>query len=99
METADRIVVVVVVVVLSVRLRVWVLEELKESLVVGFDFGEVEVRGKRVKQEDEDEDETMALAVVGGDIGLVWFGLNQILMQENEYISEEDIVECDEEIY
>ena len=47
METADRIVVVVV--VLSVRLRVWVLEELKESLVVGFDFGEVEVRGKRVK--------------------------------------------------
>ena len=29
---------------------------------------------------DEDEDETMALAVVGGDIGLVWFGLNQILM-------------------
>ena len=46
METADRIVVVVV---LSVRLRVWVLEELKESLVVGFDFGEVEVRGKRVK--------------------------------------------------
>ena len=45
METADRIVVVV----LSVRLRVWVLEELKESLVVGFDFGEVEVRGKRVK--------------------------------------------------
>ena len=48
METADRIVVVVVV-VLSVRLRVWDLEELKESLVVGFDFGEVEVRGKRVK--------------------------------------------------
>ena len=48
METADRIVVVVVV-VLSVRLRVWVLEKLKESLVVGFDFGEVEVRGKRVK--------------------------------------------------
>ena len=48
METADRIAVVVVV-VLSVRLRVWVLEELKESLVVGFDFGEVEVRGKRVK--------------------------------------------------
>ena len=47
METADRIVVVVV--VLSVRLRVWDLEELKESLVVGFDFGEVEVRGKRVK--------------------------------------------------
>ena len=47
METADRIVVVVV--VLSVRLRVWVLEKLKESLVVGFDFGEVEVRGKRVK--------------------------------------------------
>ena len=46
METADRIVVVVV---LSVRLRVWVLEKLKESLVVGFDFGEVEVRGKRVK--------------------------------------------------
>ena len=46
METADRIVVVVV---LSVRLRVWDLEELKESLVVGFDFGEVEVRGKRVK--------------------------------------------------
>ena len=40
---------------------------------------------------DEDEDETMALAVVGGDIGLVWFGLNQILMWENEYISEEDI--------
>ena len=49
METADRIVVVVVVVVLSVRLRVWVLEKLKESLVEGFDFGEVEVRGKRVK--------------------------------------------------
>ena len=48
METADRIVVVVVV-VLSVRLRVWVLEKLKESLVVGFDFGEVEVRGKRVE--------------------------------------------------
>ena len=48
METADRIVVVVVV-VLSVRLRVWDLEELKESLVVGFVFGEVEVRGKRVK--------------------------------------------------
>ena len=48
METADRIVVVVVV-VLSVRLRVWDLEELKESLVEGFDFGEVEVRGKRVK--------------------------------------------------
>ena len=48
METADRIVVVVVV-ILSVRLRVWDLEELKESLVVGFDFGEVEVRGKRVK--------------------------------------------------
>ena len=47
METADRIVVVVV--VLSVRLRVWVLEKLKESLVVGFVFGEVEVRGKRVK--------------------------------------------------
>ena len=44
MESADRIVVV-----LSVRLRVWVLEKLKESLVVGFDFGEVEVRGKRVK--------------------------------------------------
>ena len=44
-ETADRIVVVV----LRVRLRVWVLEKLKESLVVGFDFGEVEVRGKRVK--------------------------------------------------
>lgn len=50
METADRIVVVVVVVVFeSVRLRGWVLEKLKESLVVGFDFGEVEVRGKRVK--------------------------------------------------
>lgn len=50
METADRIVVVVVVIVFeSVRLRGWVLEKLKESLVVGFDFGEVEVRGKRVK--------------------------------------------------
>lgn len=46
METADRIVVVVFE---SVRLRGWVLEKLKESLVVGFDFGEVEVRGKRVK--------------------------------------------------
>lgn len=50
METADRIVVVVVVVVFeSVRLRGWVLEKLKESLVVGFDFGEVEVRGNSVK--------------------------------------------------
>ena len=47
METADRIIVIVV--VLRVRLQVWVLEKLKESLVVGFDFGEVEVRGKRVK--------------------------------------------------
>ena len=42
----DRIVVVVV---LRVRLRVWVLEKLKESFVVGFVLGEVEVRGKRVK--------------------------------------------------
>lgn len=48
METADRIVVVVVVFE-SVRLRGCVLEKLKESLVVGFDFGEVEVRGKSVK--------------------------------------------------
>ena len=42
----DRIVVVVV---LRVRLRVWVLEKLKESFVVGFVLDEVEVRGKRVK--------------------------------------------------
>ena len=42
----DRIVVVVV---LRVRLRVWVLEKLKESFMVGFVLGEVEVRGKRVK--------------------------------------------------
>ena len=42
----DRIVVVVV---LRVRLQVWVLEKLKERLVVGFVLGEVEVRGKRVK--------------------------------------------------
>ena len=47
METTDRIIVVVV--VLRVRLQVWVLEKLKESLVVGFVLGEVEVRGKRVK--------------------------------------------------
>lgn len=45
METADRIVVLVE----RVRLRVWVLEKLKESLVVGFVLGEAEVRGKRVK--------------------------------------------------
>ena len=42
----DRIVVVVV---LRVRLRVWVLEKLKESFMVGFVLGEVEVKGKRVK--------------------------------------------------
>lgn len=48
METADRIVVFVVLVE-RVRLRVWVLEKLKESLVVGFVLGEAEVRGKRVK--------------------------------------------------
>ena len=47
METTDLIIVVVV--VLRVRLQVWVLEKLKESLVVGFVLGEVEVRGKRVK--------------------------------------------------
>ena len=47
METANRIIVIVV--VLRVRLQVWVLEKLKESLVVGFVLGEVEVRGKRVK--------------------------------------------------
>ena len=45
-ENWDRIVVVVV---LRVRLRVWVLEKLKESFVVGFVLGEVDVRGKRVK--------------------------------------------------
>ena len=45
----DRIVVVIAVVVLRVRLRVWVLEKLKECFVVGFVLGEVEVRGKRVK--------------------------------------------------
>ena len=28
---------------------------------------------------DEDEDETMALAVVGGDIGLVWFELDFVV--------------------
>ena len=45
MEIADQIVVV-----LRVRLQVLVLEKLKESLLVGFVLGEVEMRGKRVKR-------------------------------------------------
>ena len=49
MEIADQIVVVIVV-VLRVRLWVSVLEKLKESLLVGFVLGEVEMRGKRVKR-------------------------------------------------